>query len=155
MAQPEHGAGSRPLAPANGVSERHGGPGMEILSSGAAAPRAPRRAFPRLPANRLLSGQPLPPPSYTLGGYSGCRADISLPPSCLSPPCFSSKQHIRGWCLAGRAARRTGLAFSWGTFERLLAGPRMHMGGSCWARWENSSRGEERFPESKFSEPPS
>ena len=54
---------------------------------------------------------------------SGCRADISTPPSCLSPPCFISKQHIRGWCLASRGAQGTGLAFSWGTFERLLAGP--------------------------------
>lgn len=36
---------------------------------------------------------------------SGCRADISTPPSCLSPPCFISKQHIRGWCLANRGAQ--------------------------------------------------
>lgn len=37
-------------------------------------------------------------------GDSGCCADISTSPSCLSPPCFISTQHVRGWDLASRRA---------------------------------------------------
>lgn len=75
---------------------------------------------------------------------AGCRADISTPPSCSSPPCFISMQHRRGWCLASRGAQGAGLAFSWGTFERLLAEPRMHMGGGLLGPLEKlQSRREE------------
>lgn len=80
-----------------------GAPGSGIASSGAAAPRTPRRNFPRLLAHSLRSGQPLPSRAPRSEETSGCRADISTPPRCLSPPCLSLSSREEGgvWPAAG------------------------------------------------------
>lgn len=140
------------------VSRSHKWLGAARVPSSRAAPRLPERLGGRAQEPRVETPHGFRPTVCILGNLyhlpvtcvaiSGCHADISTPPSCLAPPCFISKQQIRGWCLASRGAQRTGLAF-WGTFERLLAGPQMHMEGSCWAHWKNSTVGGKNVPDNK------
>lgn len=67
LAQSERGG--RLLALAHGLPASQGGLlAPEPLLLELPAPRTQRRNFPRFLANSLLSGQPLPSPSYTLGG---------------------------------------------------------------------------------------
>lgn len=109
LAQPEHrpaqcsaaGCWRLPTACLGG----RGAPWQQNRFSWSCRSKNPEEELPTAPRSQFAFWATFTVAKLHAQRRPGCRADISTPPSCLSPPRFISKQQRRGRCLASRGAQ--------------------------------------------------